>query len=348
MGSNSKTLKRLNRYRDKGAQKKSTKSRSSTRAKRRRTRRTMSSTRTPVMVRAPGNGTVRSSAKSSKRAKRRFYVALNTPGAEMRLPSIPVVQAGWRWVSLAMTGLLLFMVYFALTSPTFRVDAADIYGLKRLSDMKVYTTLDISGEPIFTLDTANLEEALSTQFPEFSSVNVEIGMPNTVAISVTERVPVLAWIQNGTSQLVDSEGMAFPLRSDGPKYTTPVVEASSAPPVPRTFSIESVEQELEGAQAPSEEEEQAENAPFITQGMVSAVLTLAKFAPEDTPLLYDGLHGLGWKDPRGWDVYFGTADEIDVKLQVYGAVVGRLLADGIQPALISVEYPHAPFYRMER
>jgi hypothetical protein len=125
-------------------------------------------------------------------------------------------------------------------------------------------------------------------------------------------------------------------------------EASSPPPVPRTFSIESIEQELEGVEAPSEEEVQAENAPFITQEMVSAVLTLAKFAPEDTPLLYDGLHGLGWKDPRGWDVYFGTADEISVKLQVYGAVVGRLLADGIQPALISVEYAHAPFYRMER
>jgi hypothetical protein len=37
-----------------------------------------------------------------------------------------------------------------------------------------------------------------------------------------------------------------------------------------------------------------------------------------------------------------------LKLTVYEAIVARMAYDGIQPALISVEYAHAPYYRMER
>jgi hypothetical protein len=48
-------------------------------------------------------------------------------------------------------------------------------------------------------------------------------------------------------------------------------------------------------------------------------------------------------------VYFGLdIRTIDVKLSVYQAIVERLQADGINPALISVEQAHAPIYRMNR
>jgi hypothetical protein len=37
-----------------------------------------------------------------------------------------------------------------------------------------------------------------------------------------------------------------------------------------------------------------------------------------------------------------------MKMAVYQALVDQLKSEGIQPALISVEYVHAPYYRMER
>ena len=71
--------------------------------------------------------------------------------------------------------------------------------------------------------------------------------------------------------------------------------------------------------------------------------------PADTMLVYDSEHGLGWNDPNGWEVYFGAEDQdMEMKLSVYQAMVERLQSEGIQPALISVEYVHAPYYRMER
>ena len=71
--------------------------------------------------------------------------------------------------------------------------------------------------------------------------------------------------------------------------------------------------------------------------------------PAETVLVYDSAHGLGWNDPNGWDVFFGVEDQdMDMKLLVYQALVDRLKSEGITPALISVEYLHAPYYRMER
>jgi hypothetical protein len=58
---------------------------------------------------------------------------------------------------------------------------------------------------------------------------------------------------------------------------------------------------------------------------------------------------LGWNDPNGWEVFFGSqGNDMNQKLAVYKSLVERLQSEGIQPALISVEYIHAPYYRMER
>jgi hypothetical protein len=37
-----------------------------------------------------------------------------------------------------------------------------------------------------------------------------------------------------------------------------------------------------------------------------------------------------------------------MKLNVYQTLVDQLQSEGIQPEMISVEYVHAPYYRMER
>jgi hypothetical protein len=87
----------------------------------------------------------------------------------------------------------------------------------------------------------------------------------------------------------------------------------------------------------------------LSPEQVSAILALGAKMPADTLLVYDSEHGLGWNDPQGWEVFFGAEDQdMEMKLTVYQALVQQLQNEGIQPALISVEYVHAPYYRMER
>jgi hypothetical protein len=110
------------------------------------------------------------------------------------------------------------------------------------------------------------------------------------------------------------------------------VEAQSPPPSP-------AEVEIPETGAPNY---------FLPADLVSAVLAIGEQSPEGTPLVYTSGHGLGWKDERGWEVYFGTEiEDMKMKLRVYKAITKHLKKEQIQPELISVEYVHAPYYRLE-
>jgi hypothetical protein len=77
-------------------------------------------------------------------------------------------------------------------------------------------------------------------------------------------------------------------------------------------------------------------------------LFLKERAPQNIPINYDPVHGLSWQDGRGWQAVFGDEREMEMKLQVYKALVKRLTAEDTQPVFISVEVPSAPYWRAGR
>jgi cell division septal protein FtsQ len=291
----------------------------------------------PVMVRGNLDGMPLRARKGVKtKARRRYDLTLNVPGAEMRLPALPMISVGPRLISGMLVVALGFLAYFLWTTPTFQVQAAKISGLQRLSGNDVSTVLDVAGQQIFTLSAQELEKNLRQAFPEFSSVSVKIGFPNDVQVTVVERQPILTWRQADRTILVDANGVAFPQR-DLAEVPTLTVEASGPPSVP-----------AEAVQETDPQSETQANAQFLPVEMVSAILSLSAFVPQNTPLIFDNEHGLGWKDNQGWDVYFGDIRDIDMKLRVYQAMLKTFKKEKINPVLISVEYVHTPYYRLER
>jgi len=285
----------------------------------------------PVMVRGGLEGAsvpVRKVVRN--RARRRFDLALSIPGAEIQLPALPQVSLGARFFSALLVAALTLLAYHLWNSPSYRVEAVEVVGLQRLTSHDVNALLDVAGEPVFAIDANRLREKVIKAFPEFSSVTVEVALPNLVKMTVEERLPILAWKQDGRTVLVDANGVAFPLRDQTGSLPAVVVEAFSSPP-----------------SAPQDVVSQA-SLQFMPVEMVSAILSMSAQAPAGTPLIYDALHGLGWKDAAGWEVYFGDIRDIEMKLRVYQALVKRLQGEGLQPALISVEYVHSPYYRLER
>ena len=292
----------------------------------------------PVMVRGSLDGVpLRTRRVGKTKARRRYDFTLNVPGAEMRLPALPMISIGPRLISGVLVVALAIAAYFLWTAPTFQVQAAKIAGLQRLSSNDVSTVLDISGQPVFTLSAHELEKKLQEAFPEFSSVSVKIGFPQDVQVTVVERQPILTWRQADRTILVDANGVAFPQRDPAELGPALTVEASG-PPTAVDDSIQEVDPQSE-AQA---------NAKFMPVDMVSAILSMSAFVPQNTPLIYDSEHGLGWKDTQGWDVYFGDIKDIDMKLRVYQAMLKTFKKEKINPVLISVEYVHTPYYRLER
>jgi cell division protein FtsQ len=283
----------------------------------------------PVMVRGSVYGLPLQETKRSK-SRRRANVSMKVPGVEIRLPAIPQIQFGWRLVSLIVGTILISFVYLAWTAPLLKVTSPEITGLQRLTEQDINVILQLSGKQIFMVNPDQLERKLTESFPEFIGVDVQVDVPNSVKIKVEERTPILIWRQDDKSVLVDANGFAFPLRESAASEPELIVQASGPPPV-----IIETQTKLEPIR-------------FLPVEMVSAFVSLSAIVPTDTNLVFDSVHGLGWKDKKGWEVYFGDVSDIDMKLNVYKAILQKLKKEKIEPALISIEYVHAPYYRLER
>jgi len=301
-----------------------------------------------VMVRNVAAGhTTSGPLHSQRKARRRFDISVGLPGTEVRLPNLPQFAISWRWLSAVLAIILGVGLYQVWNATAFRVSEAEISGLQHLTTKEVNTILGLKDTPVFSLDADQLKNELLQAFPEFSSASVHIGLPSTVAITVTERVPVIAWMVNGSATLVDQEGMAFPARGDISALGLPVVEASAMPPVLVRVERETEETDLASLEGASPVSTPIVGAqPFLKPEFILAVMALRENAPQGVPLLYDAARGFGWRDPGGWDVYFGDAQDMAMKLDLYQAIINRLDdKEETLPSLVSVENVHAPYYR---
>jgi hypothetical protein len=92
----------------------------------------------------------------------------------------------------------------------------------------------------------------------------------------------------------------------------------------------------------------SERAAHIRPEVLESALQMNSLLPQGATLLYDSVSGMGWRDPGGWEVYFGNdLSNIQMKLVMYQVILGRLQELGISPEMISVEHVDAPYYRME-
>lgn len=308
----------------------------------------------PVVTRYAMPGLVQTKSRRGETTRRRLDVPLNSQGAEMRLPALPQVRIGWRLISFILVISLSFTLYQLWSSPTYRIESVEISGLKTLSAQELNQSVAAIGEQVIRLSTEEIEQKIIQDFPEILAASVEIGLPNSMAITVTERLPVLIWKQDGRLDFVDVQGYAYPVRHEELVGGFLTVEASGSPPAislpAAKGSAETEETPPPGVSASLFPELQPERKArqLLTKAMVDAILLLAKQAPPAMPLVYHSEHGLGWVDNRGWIVYFGDAQDVEEKLIVYVAIVQRLAESNITPAMISVEYVHAPYYRLER
>ncbi|OGN94475.1 MAG: hypothetical protein A2Z71_09870 [Chloroflexi bacterium RBG_13_50_21] len=309
----------------------------------------------PVMVRGGMGGmafgrVASSRLRKQKTPKRRIDVPLHVTGAEVRLPSLPFIHLGWRAFSLLMVLMMLASLFLIWKAPVFQVNNVETEGLQRLTVTDLNAVMGIFGKSVFTINPGLLDASLQQAFPEFSKISVKLNLPANVKVVVTEREPVISWVQDGSESWVDAEGVSFPPRGS-PTNQLVKVEGHGIPPG-STPGIMPATPQVDPLSLP-------EGTPLaittiipsmrLSPELVSSIVALGAKMPADTLLVYDSVHGLGWNDPAGWEVYFGSEDQdMEMKLTVYQALVERLQSEGIQPALISVEFVHAPYYRMER
>ena len=261
---------------------------------------------------------------------RRFNIALGLPEFHLSKPkfAMPRMRANLRFASILISILLGAVIYLAFTLPYFFVPSATVLGNNHISAEEINSLLGVTGQNIFTVQPDELQTRLRMNYPELLSAEVKVYLPNHVYVTISERVPVIIWQRGEGYTWIDEAGVAFRPRG---------LQAGLVPVV-------AVDDPLPGTNISGDV---FSPPPYMQPELVDAVLALSPLLPAGTSMTFDSAQGLGWKDSRGWQVYFGTSvEDMPLKARVYQSLVDSLMARNIYPAYINVMYPEAPYYRM--
>ncbi len=251
--------------------------------------------------------------RTSRRARRRAQVS-RPPARARRRPNLYALLS-WRAVSGVIVVGLVAVLYLFLTTDTFYVNAVAIGGEKYLSREEIFRYSDIARKHIFWIDPQDVEARLEA-VPNIADTTVVVGWPpEMVQILVVEREPALTWEQQ-VRVWVDVNGIVMKQREDRPDLLRIVVPDATEP-----ISV----------------------GQHIPQAIVDGALLLKRRYPNIEVLLYDPEKGLGYRDGRGWTVWYGTGEDMDTKLRVYTTLV-ETIYPAVQPGEIVMSDPDRPYY----
>ena len=282
--------------------------------------------------------------------RRVYTVTMQKSRPALSIPA-PTIRFGWRGLSAVLAIGLTALLYLVLNSSQFQVDQPLINGASRISINDVEAVLKLGGRSVFTIDPYQIAGDLQKSFPELNGISVAVGIPNTVNVQFDERQPVLAWKQKDQVRWVDSHGVIFNALGKAPANLVTVTSEGNPPPyqiVPTpgpTPTLAATPASGSVAATPLPEGVPAR----IDLQILSSALLLSKHLPDKAILLYSEKEGLGWRDSRGWDVYFGKSmAELETKISMVQAIVDQLNQKKIKPVYINLELINAPYYRLER
>jgi hypothetical protein len=247
---------------------------------------------------------------------------LPAPAEEMAAAVTGHVQLGgrmfvsWRVFSGMLAALLLLVLALMFASETFYVTDLAISGLETISAREVAELSGVERMHLFWLDPEQITAAL-LQSPAIARAQVMVNFPpQGVQIVIQEREPALVWEQAGVASWVDVQGRVMRQREDRPDLLR-----VAADPL------------LEG-----------EVGEALDVDIVTGALQLHQLLPDVPTLRYHPDRGLGYNDPRGWAIWFGTGTTMPDKYVVYTAVVQDLLARGVVFQELNISDPNAPVY----
>lgn len=232
-------------------------------------------------------------------------------------------QLGMVFSARMLSAVILFSLAVVLVlifqSDAFYVHHIEVGGLTYLTAEEVFGLSEVAGLHLFWVDAAEVQEGV-LRSPSVADADVSVSWPpHGIQIEVRERAPAVIWEQAGVRTWIDVRGRVMQQRIHLEDLLLISVEGSDTPVGPNVV---------------------------IPQDVVDGALQLRSLLPTLEELIYDPVDGLGYQDPRGWRVWFGTGTTMPARLNVYQSIVADLEQRGIYPELIDVGDVDAPYYKV--
>jgi hypothetical protein len=281
---------------------------------------------------------------STPARRKAYHVAAN--GVETRLPSMPRLHFSWQWISGFMVVVNLTAMLLALTLDVFKVSQVQVEGLQRVQAADILAVVQQNTKSIFTIDRQKVLDEISFAFPELTNTTLKVDMSGVILFTAAERTPVLAWDAAESLYWFDADGVVMTPRGD----VGPLMPVNSDSSVPLTKPVAGIHSAVDFANLvlarkvdPLTPADMINN---LNPEVMKAAIELNALLPGGASLVYDPISGMGWRDPRGWKVFFGLdLSNIAFKQVEYQAIVDALSAKGITPTVISVAHVDYPYYR---
>src|SRR5450432_282253 len=272
-------------------------------------------------------------------AERRRLRRLKHAVDENGLPPVTIARGlpfriyiSMRWFSGLLVIALTVVLFLAFTRDEFFIHEIYVGGTKYLTPPEIFERSGLASMHIFWVDPAQIVAQLE-QDPSIANASVEVGWPpNLVQITITEREPALVWEQSGVGVWVDVRGRVMALRRDIPGLVKVIVQKPSKDVHLGPCPLQGMDEVL----GPSS---------CVDADIVAGALQFKALYPDVTEIVYDPVKELGFRDGRGWVLWFGDGTDIVTKMAVYNKIVQTIQTQGIQPIEIDVGDPDAPYYK---
>lgn len=280
--------------------------------------------------------------------RRKVYYAVGANGVETRLPSLPIIQFNWQWVSGILTLGCLVLALLLTNLSIFKVNVVNVEGMQRVTPADLQPIIQQNASSVFTLDKPKILNALAIAFPELKDIRFSLSLPDGVTVSAVERQPIMAWKAGDSTFWIDAEGVVMSPRGDAGQLLT--VESNNSLPLAKSARkistvVDYAEMVIEQKNAPLTP---ADSINLIDPAAMKAAIEMSAVMPAGSTLVYDAIAGMGWNDPGGWKVYFGNdLSDIQFKQVEYQAIMQQLANQGINPVMINLKHVDSPYYRTE-
>ena len=225
----------------------------------------------------------------------------------------------WRAVSALIVLVFGAVLVLIFTTELFYVRSIQVRGLEYLTVEEVFAFADVANYHLFWLDSERVRDNI-LRSSSVADATVELGWPpDMINIQIEERQPAVIWSESGVEMWVDLQGRMMKARVELPNLMR-INATVGAFDEPLT----------DGRQ--------------LDDDIVFGALQIQELLPDMTSLNYDPVYGLGWTDNNGWQVWMGSGTGMSEKVKIYNALVQNLMTRGIQPGVINVANPDAPFY----
>lgn len=242
-------------------------------------------------------------------------IAVETPIAQHAARQNAI---NWRYISGLMLVSLSIALFVMMTADIFIVRGIALSGASYLDASTVFTYTNIANRHVLDIDAEEVRRTL-LEIPTIAEADIILGWPpDLVRVRIVERQPAVLWRQNDIDAWVDIHGRVL---------TAPLQE--------RADLVIVVTRGIEGVISLNDR---------IPQEVIDGALQLAALVPEERRLRYDPLLGLGFRENNGgWEAWFGSGADMEVKILVYRRIIEELSERGITPAVVNVSNPDKPF-----